>query len=97
MPAMIEYFKTDELWALDSLIVNPKLGYCDQEMLKKITFWWFGNITGAEGWALFQNFATVKSKGKLKRAHWQELADLMPVLKGKPLDDVAGNNLLPEN
>merc|ERR1712032_1657957 len=54
MPAMVNTFSFDELWALDSLIVNPKLDYCKKDMLLKITFWWFGNISYGEGWALLK-------------------------------------------
>jgi len=95
MPAMVQYFTVDELWAMDSLIVNPKLGYCDEAMLKTITLWWFGNITSSEGWELFQTFATVKNKGKLKRPNWEELIATMPGLYGKPFEDIVADKLLP--
>eukprot|EP00931_Biecheleriopsis_adriatica_P030430 TRINITY_DN1793_c0_g1_i1.p1 TRINITY_DN1793_c0_g1~~TRINITY_DN1793_c0_g1_i1.p1 ORF type:complete len:250 (-),score=74.64 TRINITY_DN1793_c0_g1_i1:124-873(-) len=94
MPAMLDKFTFDELWALDSLIINPKLGYCDQDMLMKITFWWFGNITSAEGWALMKNFGAAGSNGKLPRAAWESLVALIPVLKGRDLEDIAGDKLL---
>mmetsp|Transcript_5270 Transcript_5270/g.15328 ORF Transcript_5270/g.15328 Transcript_5270/m.15328 type:complete len:203 (-) Transcript_5270:632-1240(-) len=49
---MLEAFTTRELWALDSFIVNHKLGYCDKEMIIAITKWWFGNVSVREGWPL---------------------------------------------
>jgi len=95
MPAMVDKFSTEELWALDSLIVNPKLGYVDKDMLGKITFWWFGNITSGEGWQLMKNFSMAGSSGKLSRSHWKLLQSQIPVLKDKSLEDVAGDKLLP--
>jgi len=97
MPAMVEHFSTEELWALDSLIVNEKLGYVDKDLLVKITMWWFGNITSGEGWALMKNFAAAASSGKLPRSQWALLQSEIPVLRGKSLEEVAGDRLLPQD
>jgi len=93
MPAMVDKFTTEELWALDSLIIN--MGYVDNDLLMKITFWWFGNITSSEGWSLMKNFGVAGKSGKLTRSHWQKLQSQIPALQGKPLEDVAGEKLLP--
>jgi len=94
MLAMVNTFSVDELWALDSLIVNPKLDYCPKDLLVKITIWWFGNISWGEGWALLKNFRTAGSAGKLPSDQWQKLVAGIPALQGLSLEEVAGDKLL---
>jgi len=85
MPAMVEHFTVDELWALDSLIVNDTLGYCDKSMLTKVTFWWLGNISFCqEGLSLLSNFGKAAKLGSLTEAEWRRLVAPMLNAQKKP-------------
>ena len=44
MPLLLERFTFQELCALDSFVVNPKLGWCDEETLVDIAKWWVSSL-----------------------------------------------------
>ena len=97
LPAMVGHFSYNELWAMDSLIVNPSLGYCSREKLLQITFWWIRNIAISEARPLFRNFGLAAKLGKMRKSEWAEFARLMPRLGRFPLDTVIGDKLIPED
>jgi hypothetical protein len=88
MPLMLKAFTTRELWALDSFIVNEKLGYCDKDTLIVITKWWFGNISIKEGILLFQNFARAGNQAPMPIEDWKKLQDTIPALKTFATEDI---------
>ena len=88
MPLMLNAFTTRELWALDSFIVNEKLGYCDKDLLIVITKWWFGNISIKEGIPLFQNFARAGNQPPMPIEDWKKLQDTIPALKTFATEDI---------
>lgn len=88
MPLMLKAFTTRELWALDSFIVNEKLGYCDKDTLIVITKWWFGNISLKECIPLFQNFARAGNQAPMPIEDWKKLQDTIPALKNFATEDI---------
>lgn len=88
MPLMLKAFTTRELWALDSFIVNEKLGYCDKDTLIVITKWWFGNISIKESIPLFQNFARAGNQTPMPIEDWKKLQDAIPALKTFATEDI---------
>ncbi len=88
MPLMLEKFTTRELWALDSFIVNDKLGYCDKEMLMKVTKWWFANISVKEGWPLLNNFIKAGKQPEMPLEDWKKLQDTIVALQKFPTEDL---------
>mmetsp|Transcript_16353 Transcript_16353/g.21631 ORF Transcript_16353/g.21631 Transcript_16353/m.21631 type:complete len:307 (+) Transcript_16353:85-1005(+) len=91
MPLMLEKFTTRELWALDSFIVNEKLGYCDKDMLMKITKWWFTHISVKEGWPLFKNFIQAGKQPEMPIEEWKKLQDTIPALQKYATEDLAAS------
>lgn len=81
MPLLLEKFSTRQLWAIDSFIINEKLGYCDKDMLIKITKWWFGNISLKEGWPLLKNFIAAGKQPPMDLEEWKKLQDDIPALQ----------------
>jgi len=88
MPLLLEKFSERELWALDSFIVNPKLGYCDQKTLMTITKWWFGNIRLSEGKPLLRNFIRAGKQPPMPLEEWKKLQDDIPALQKFPTEDL---------
>merc|ERR1712032_306055 len=88
MPRMLENFTERELWALDSFIVNPNLDYCPQDVLLRITFWWFANTSLREGWAFFQNLMRSGKQPRMGKDFWATINALVPALQGHSLEDL---------
>ena len=88
VPLLLRNFTERELWAIDSFIVNPKLGYCDKETLIKITFWWFGNIRVSEGWPLMKNFIKSGNQKSMPLKEWKKIQDMVPALQKFPTEDL---------
>lgn len=88
MPLMLKAFTTRELWALDSFIVNEKLGYCDKDTLIVVTKWWFGNISLKESIPLFQNFARAGNQAPMPIEDWKKLQDTIPALENFATEDI---------
>lgn len=88
MPLMMEAFSTRELWALDSFIINPKLGYCDNDMLMTVTKWWFGNLSIKEWWPLLKNFVAAGNQPPMSLEDWKKIQDIIPALSKFPTEDL---------
>ena len=88
VPLLLRCFSLSELRAIGSLIVNPKLDFCDKETLIKITKWWFSNISITEGWPLLQNFIKAGKQSPLPLEKWKEIQDLAPSLQKFPTEDL---------
>jgi len=88
MPRMLQYFTYRELWALDSMIINPKLDYCPPDILVRITLWWFRNISVGEAWSLLKNFARAGNQPRMSIDKWEELRAPLPVLRDVPIQNL---------
>lgn len=88
MPKMLAAFTTRELWALDSFIVNEKLGYCPKDQLIRITKWWFSNMTTSECWGLLKNFVRAGMQPEMPAEDWLRLQASIPALKDRPLEEI---------
>lgn len=88
MPLMLKTFYKRELWALDSFIVNPKLGYCDNELLTIITKWWFCNISIKEGWPLLKKLVAAGNQPPMPLENWKKLQDTIPTLSKFSTEDI---------
>lgn len=88
VPLLLNSFSLRELWAIDSFIINPKLGYCDKDTLMKITKWWFSNISVAEAWPLLKNFIKAGKQKPMPLEEWKKIQDLVPALQKFPTEDL---------
>ena len=88
IPLLLDNFTLRELWALDSFIINPKLGYCDKETLIKIMKWWFGNLSVKEAWPLLKNFIKAGKQPPMPLEGWKKLQDDIPALQKFPTEDL---------
>lgn len=88
MPRMLQYFTYRELWALDSFIINPNLGYCPPDVLVRITFWWFRNIGVGEGWRLLKNFVRAGNQPPMTIEKWEELRSPLSALRDVRIQDL---------
>lgn len=88
MPRMLQYFTYRELWALDSLIINPKLGYCPPGIFVRITLWWFRNICVGEAWSLLKNFVRAGNQPRMSIDKWEELRSTISALRDVPIQDL---------
>lgn len=88
MPRMLQYFSYRELWALDSIIINPKLNYCPPDVLVRITSWWFRNICVGEAWSLLKNFVRAGSQPRMSIDKWEELRSPLSVLRDVSIQDL---------
>lgn len=88
MPRMLQYFTYRELWALDSIIINPNLGYCPPDVLLRITLWWFRNIGVGEGWSLLKNFVRAINQPPMAIEKWEELRTPLSALRDVSIQDL---------
>lgn len=93
-PLMTVTFSESELWALDWLIINPALGYCDAKGLQEITVWWFAHVAPREALLLASNFVRAAKGGKLDAENWRRLVAPITALSDFDLQTIAGPKLL---
>jgi len=87
MPAMMEHFAAEEIWALDGRIME----FCAPEFMQEMLPWWFTHIDAADRVCVAQNMAVgvppevlpVLSQwisAGLDKAEWGELVSRVPAL-----------------